>query len=178
MAETSRTDQNEAVPQGEIVLSGKRRKSSYETSVTLIAVVLPISILAIIFGYSLMEKYPHNPTLFLIGMGLFVFALILFVSVVLRARSYSWSIYEYRIDINKGVLSRKYQQVWLYEIKDTQLNRNFYDMITNNASIKIIGEGKSVEMRGIADAAKSERIWNLLRSAIQLERGEVKKIWI
>jgi len=72
-----------------------------------------------------------------VGIGLILFGGVLSVHAALAARASVYQIYERRLDVRKGVLSRRHQSVWLYEITDVELRQSPTLTVTRNAEIRI-----------------------------------------
>jgi hypothetical protein len=153
---------------GRKVHSGRRRLSSMQWHWPIIVV------LAIAAPSSLATQASLSPI-----PGLMIVSLVL---VLLHALLYSsmtrWHVYEHRVDLSEGIFLRRHVHLWLYEIRDSDVSTNFWELLTNNATLELKGESKTLTIQGMARRSEVMAIWDGLRSAIRAERGEIKRIWI
>jgi tetratricopeptide (TPR) repeat protein len=155
---------------GREVHSGRRRISSMQFHWPII-VVLTIA--------TLFLPRPPMQVFFSSVQGLMSVLLVLvLLHALLYANLTSWRIYEHRIDLSEGLLLRRHVHLWLYEIRDSDVSSNVWELLTNNATLELKGESKTLTIRGMARRSEVMAIWDGMRNAIREERGEIKRIWI
>lgn len=101
------------------------------------------------------------------------------IHAVLAANNTSYSIYERRIDLSSGVLNRRRQSVWLYEIKDVELRQPLFMNMTGNAMIRIsLDDDSHVNIIGFGPLRDQVRLYEELRDSALKERRAMKNWWV
>jgi membrane protein YdbS with pleckstrin-like domain len=119
---------------GSVIYRGRRRLSSFEF--WLIGIVL---IAYGLFWGGLIATTSLDSDaevlLLILGAALVISFGVALMDAWLRSRTTLYTIYERRIEIQKGILSRKIATIWLYEIEDVSYSLPFLLRLTNNAEI-------------------------------------------
>ena len=112
-----------------------------------------------------------------------VLGLLLLVFAVVSGRFTSYTVYEHRIDIKRGVFSQRSEPVWLYDISGLDMRRTPLMTLTGTASIEIELDGKAASPQkqrivasGRANAMRS--YLEKLQGDVVRERRAMKKMWI
>lgn len=115
--------------------------------------------------------------------GLVLLAVVLVVSSVVSGRFAKYSVYERRIDVQKGVLSQSREPVWLYDISGIEMRRTPLLTLTRTARIDLESDsqsGKSKRHRIVASGnlRSMTGFMERLQGDVMLERRAMKKMWI
>jgi tetratricopeptide (TPR) repeat protein len=130
-----------------------------------------------IWGFAVFANIPRDR-----GPGLLIFllGLAILVACELWRRSIAYRIYEGRIDVQRGVLSRTTYSVWSYEVTDVRFTQSLPQIVIRTAtiSLKVEGRKKPVRIAGIASRDKMKELFEKLRNIVLGERWEVKDRFI
>nr|WP_262891525.1 tetratricopeptide repeat protein [Adhaeribacter radiodurans] len=104
---------------------------------------------------------------------------LLIIYAILAASRTRYDVYERRINLVKGVLSRSRQSAWLFEIKGIELRQPIFLNLTRNAMLRIRLEDSSVmNIIGFGTVGEQERLWEELRNAALVERRVMKRWFV
>ena len=96
----------------------------------------------------------------------------------LRSRASRYTFFERRIDIAEGVLFRRFQSVWLYEIIDVEYSRGPLELLMATGRITIQTKGHQFRLVGLGNGRRMKKLWATLRDTVLFERREMKQVWI
>src|SRR5215469_15188607 len=101
-----------------------------------------------------------------------------------------YTVYERRIDISRGVLFRKHQMIWLYEVLDVELVQSPLLMLAGTGTLILQtslppkrtpapGVKPSMpQLRAFGSISRLRRLQKELQAASEVERRAMKKNWI
>jgi len=105
-----------------------------------------------------------------------------------------YEVYERRIDISRGVLFRKRQMIWLYEVMDIELVQSPLLMLAGSGTLILTlqpGSGSAPkssltrkekpnvpQLRAFGPISRLRRMQQELLAIIEVERRSMKKTWI
>lgn len=160
---------------GELRIDTHRRVSSFTGMWSL----LFLSVLWC--GYLYWQDAGLQSEIFLISVAVVV---LLFLGLSMRSRATVYRIYEGRIDVQKGVLFRKSDTVWMYDIEDVQYKQSPLESLTRNATITVdtargatAGKPERITLRGIDNASAVRELWEWIRDRAVVERRAMKGVW-
>jgi tetratricopeptide (TPR) repeat protein len=105
--------------------------------------------------------------------------LVVLVGGEVSRRFTRYRIYEGRIDVARGFLSRITYSVWAYEITEVIFTRSFLQVMIGTATIWLKVENRQpVRIAGIASVKKMKELFEKLRNIVLAERWGVKKQWV
>ena len=109
-----------------------------------------------------------------------LFGMVLFAYVALAALLTKYRFHERRIDIERGVLRRTHDSVWLYEVTDPQFRQPLSMLIMDTGKILVRLERRKrpYAIVGFAEATTMRGLWEQLRDAVANERYEIKGIFV
>lgn len=165
---------------GQIKYSIKRRRMG---SFSRHAALIILSPLVATFAVELNSSFDEVAIFSFSAMICFAIIIDLF----LRSITSKYIIYENRIDFIHGILFKKHQSIWIFEITNLSYHRNPWFLLTRNATINIESEKGNYALTGLSPAKKENRkgavqfskmLFDLLRNTVRTQRGEIKKVWI
>lgn len=114
---------------------------------------------------------------------LLVIGLIMMVDAVLSAIYTRYTIYERRIDLATGVISRRQNPIWLYDITSIEFRQTPLLTLTFTASIEVnwdASEGTPRHQRiiGVAGKEAMRQYAEKLQTGALRERRAMKKMWV
>jgi hypothetical protein len=101
-----------------------------------------------------------------------------------------YTVYERRIDISRGVLFRKRQMLWLYDVVDVELVQSPLLMLAGtgtlilqtdrpaNPSLMRRGNSSPPQLRAFGPISRLRSLQKELLATIEVERRSMKKMWI
>ena len=105
-------------------------------------------------------------------------ALLVF-SVEFSRRYTQYQIYERRIDVQKGVLSRIAYSVWAFEITEVIFTRSFCQVLVGTAAITLkVENNQPVRIAGITPAKEMKQLFENLRNRVLAERRDLKGLFV
>lgn len=115
--------------------------------------------------------------------GLVLLVIMFLLSAVIASRFAKCSVYERRIDVQKGVLSQSKDPVWLYDISGIDMRRPPLLTLTRTARIDLDTDrqnGKPKRHRIVAtgNLKSMTSFMEKLQGDVILERRAMKKMWI
>lgn len=155
-----------------------RRMRSFSGHFLLTFIALVVWILA---AYVLNLSRRDDQQIFvLLTVAVFFLAITLFW----RSRAHHYTIFERRIDIKSGLLFRRSEYVWLYQIEDSWITRSPLNLLTGDSKLHIQtvaapGTRPTVhKLSGLGNHRRMDELWVRLRDKAVVERREMKSIWI
>lgn len=175
---------------GEVIYEEQsRRLSSYTLHWVLVIIVYSSAVILTFAIYDFIYFRFSHFLRFLVASSIIMIPL--FIDLFLRSYNHRYILYQKRIEIKKGILFRKHQIFWLYEVTEIRLTQNPWYVITENYSIDFqtgrVGKDKKFTLRGLKKPKESTKIttkeftkmlFQEMLNAVREDRGEVKKIWI
>ncbi|MCV2394666.1 tetratricopeptide repeat protein [Actinotalea sp. M2MS4P-6] len=113
-------------------------------------------------------------------VGLLIAALGVLIALggVLRARATRYDVYTHAIDITRGVLNRRTDTVWLYEVTDAVYERPLSLLLSGDARIVLHCEDRAHTVVALQGADQMRRLWAELRDAALRERRAMRRWWV
>jgi len=159
---------------GDLIYSGRRGMRSFHAQwlwlLVSLLVCVPASIFAGVAGGA---------------AGMLLLALPGLIWLPLICKSYSWryQVYQYRVDFETGLLSKRKHSVWLWQILNVEYDRSRMGWLTNTAAVQILAdkrrgnqdaESASFEIIGLGGASFMEQLWEELVDAALVQRRAIK----
>jgi len=189
---TEKPKLSDTITPGKELYEGNRRKRSFSFLFLITGIILIFTLFLIFYVDE------NKPEIYYLA-GFFVLSLFfLFFYLLLLSKVTKYTIYEKRIDFQTGILFKKEVSLWIFQIEDIWLSRNFLNLLTNDA--KIIIKTVSMEPPGGAsrrtgnnwiisgfrskdgkfngNAKSMQKLWEEIRNSSIIERHRVKSIWV
>jgi hypothetical protein len=96
------------------------------------------------------------------------------LSIVVRSKTSRYRIYENRVDIDTGLIFKRSESIWLYEIEDTQLIRSPMNLITGDAKLYLRTSRATFLMTGLGNYEFMNQRWEELRQRALVQRRLMK----
>jgi membrane protein YdbS with pleckstrin-like domain len=119
-----------------------------------------------------------------------ILAIVGILGAILSQALTHYTVYERRVDISRGVLFRKHQMIWLYEVLDIELVQSPLLMLAGTGTLILqtslppkrtpVPGGKSSmpQLRAFGPISRLRRLQKELQAASEVERRSMKKNWI
>jgi tetratricopeptide (TPR) repeat protein len=104
--------------------------------------------------------------------------LLIFLLGAARVASTHYRILERRIDVSSGIIFRKTDSVWLYEVTDITFNQPLPLLICNTGKIVVHSEKTKHVVFAILSRRQMRRLWETMRDAVVAQRRDIKGIWV
>jgi hypothetical protein len=117
------------------------------------------------------------------GLLLLALPVVIWLSLLCKSCSWRYQIYQYRVDFEVGLLSKRKHSVWLWQILDAEYNRSQMGWLTNTASVQILADKRQAnqgaesvyfEIVGLGSAGFMEQLWEELVDAALVQRRAIK----
>ena len=110
---------------GDLIYSGRRGMRSFHAQwlwlLVSLLVCVPASIFAGVAGGAA-------------GMLLLALPGLIWLPLICKSCSWRYQVYQYRVDFETGLLSKRKHSVWLWQILDVEYNRSQMGWLTNTAA--------------------------------------------
>lgn len=114
-----------------------------------------------------------------LGIALLAAGILLGLRPLVASRMELYEVYERRIDVARGILSRRHASVWLFEITEVVLREPWRLTATGNAEVRImLDDGSPVKITGFGTVREQHLLWRELRDAALAERRAMKHWWV
>jgi membrane protein YdbS with pleckstrin-like domain len=152
-----------------------------DTTNTKIRHLAPAALVAVAFAWLWVGTVATRHEVYgWIGGGLVAYAIVACVAVFLQADLNRFEFHERRVDISTGVLYRRRQVIWYYDVFQVRLERGPVSLLTNTASLRILyfqgTANQSVTIEGIGTPERVLALYDRLQPLIVRERRAAKKI--
>ena len=165
---------NDSRLRGDLIYSGRRGMRSFHAQwlwlLVSLLVCVPASIFAGVAGGAA-------------GMLLLALPGLIWLPLICKSCSWRYQVYQYRVDFETGLLSKRKHSVWLWQILDVEYNRSRMGWLTNTAAVQILAdkrrgnqdaESASFEIIGLGGASFMEQLWEELVDAALVQRRAIK----
>ncbi len=167
---------------GDLLLEGHPRLRSFSILFVLSWVAAAAPIYFILFVLTDENYYDGEKPLFFISLPW----LLITGWLLLSSRVTKYWVHERRIDFQSGVLFRKRNSLWLYQIEDIWLTRSPFNLITADSSVQLRSGNQASPGRkpgqfrvtGIGNSKKMQEFFEELRDSAIVERRAMKNIWV
>lgn len=166
---------------GNLLYEGNRRPSSFSGAFLFANLCLLVSV----FLWITTLRTPYVGLVSseaVVSTALFIFIWLL---LWINSRTTKYTVYEHRIDFQTGIFSKRERSIWIYQIEDTWLNRSFFNLLTNDASVhfKVTGletlnKKQDLEITGLGNYRFMKNFWEEIRDATFKHRWALKKWWV
>ncbi|MBV8780393.1 MAG: PH domain-containing protein [Phycisphaerae bacterium] len=118
----------------------------------------------------------HGPPFLLIALLALLGLLLIFIPP-LRARTVRYRITNYRVDFERGLLSRNIDTLELWHIEDIHFHQSLLDRILNVGTIVIIGHDETMPRLDMTGLPNPRPLYETLKQrviSVKRQRGVVK----
>lgn len=136
--------------------------------------IIALVLLAIPVLFRATELYWPN---WIVTLACIVLAVIMFLVPVIRTRTVRYRISNYRIDFERGLLSKSIDTLELWHVEDIALHQSLLDRILNVGSIKVISHDETTPMLEMHGLPNPRPVFDSLKQriiAVKRQRGVIK----
>lgn len=112
------------------------------------------------------------------GVLLVVLGIVVVLWAVLGALATRYDIYRHHFDVTRGILSRRTDTMWLYEVDDVTFEQPIWLLVTGNARVVLRGDDRTLPLVGLAPAREMRGMWRELRDHALRERRAMRRWWV
>jgi hypothetical protein len=177
---------------GPLIVQGRRRLRSYPGRFTLAAALVvlaaviastPVAELRTRFQLSALDRQDR----FNLAVAALAVAAALVLYGVLSSALNTYRIHARRVEFTHGVLVRRTDVVWLYEVKDITFSQPLplllvgtgrISLTTERKALLIPGKSKPMQITGLESGHEMRALTEKLREAILDQRRSLKGVWI
>lgn len=103
---------------------------------------------------------------------------VLVILALVGSRLTHYRIHDRRIDITEGVLRRRRNSVWLYEITDTVYVQPLPLLLVGSGRLSLKTDRGTQDLIGFASSRQMAALWEEIRDAVVVQRHEIKGVWL
>ena len=110
-------------------------------------------------------------------VGLIVIGLLVMVIPIIRVKSVGYRISNYRIDYERGILSKNIDTLELWHVEDIHFHQSFFDRLLNVGTITVISHDETTPRLDLQGLPNPRPLFEQLKQrviAVKRQRGVVK----
>jgi hypothetical protein len=147
-----------------------------ELGLLLVWALIGIILIALPFLYSWFSNN-HTWPAWYVTLGLIVLGLICFSIPYIKTRTLRYRVSNYRIDCERGLLSRRIDTLELWHVEDIQFHQSLWDRILGVGDIKIVSHDDTTPQLTLRGVPNPRPLFESLKQriiAVKRSRGVIK----
>jgi membrane protein YdbS with pleckstrin-like domain len=138
------------------------------------AAVIAAALIAIPILNQKYQWFPQRWWVWAIAIGLAIICLLI---PIILTRSIRYKISNYRIDFERGILSKKYDTLELWHVDDVSLHQSLTDRIFGTGDITVISDDPSTPRLELSGVPNPKPLFDSLKQrviSVKRQRGVIK----